>query len=289
MDYLSIDAFLTDAKPATFKGPVAMIFVEDLVEVESTISHHLKAGFAPVIVFAPKALELPPDISAKIHRISYDLYAPLAVTRAVNLMIEAVTEGTWLYYCFNAEYLFWPFCETRNVRELLAFHTEERRGAMLAYTVDLYAPDLETAPGGVSLHDAMMDRSGYFALARIDPVTTHPKERQLDFHGGLRWRFEEFVPVERRKIDRIALFRAKKGLKLLPEHLLNEDELNTYACPWHHNITASIASFRVAKALKFNPGSTFMIDSFKWYNSVPFDWKSQQLMDLGLMEPGQWF
>ena len=97
------------------------------------------------------------------------------------------------------------------------------------------------------------------------------------------------MPVERRKIDRIALFRAKKGLKLLPDHILNEDELNTYACPWHHNMTATIASFRVAKALKFNPGSTFMIDSFKWYNSVPFDWHSQQLMDLGLMEPGQWF
>lgn len=289
MDYASLDTFLTDAKPGLFKGPVAMIFVEDLVEVESTITHHLDAGFTPVIVFAPKALELPAEIGARIHRISYDLYAPLAVTVAVNKVIEAVAEGTWLYYCFNSEYLFWPFCETRNIRELLAFHTEERRSAMLTYTVDLYAPDLEVAPSGVNLQGTMIDRSGYFALARIDPATGHPKDRQLDFHGGLRWRFEEFVPVERRKIDRIALFRAKKGLKLLPDHILNEDELNTYACPWHHNMTATIASFRVAKALKFNPGSTFMIDSFKWYNSVPFDWHSQQLMDLGLMEPGQWF
>jgi hypothetical protein len=26
-----------------------------------------------------------------------------------------------------------------------------------------------------------------------------------------------------------------------------------------------------------------------WHNSAPFEWHSQQLLDLGLMEPGQWF
>ena len=288
MDYPSLDAFLTDPKTAQIKGPVAMIFVEDLVEVESTITHHLKAGFRPVVVFAPSALALPEAISAQIHRVHYDLYAPKAMTRAVNRMIETVPEGTWLYYCFNAEYLFWPFCETRNIRELLAFHTEERRDSMLAYAIDLYAPDLQATPSGVSLQDAMMDRSGYYALARLDSWN-NVKDRQYDFHGGLRWRFEEYVPLERRKIDRIALFRAQKGLRLQPNHLFNIEEFNTFACPWHHNITTAIASFRVAKALKFNPGSTFNIQTFKWYNSVPFDWQSQQLMDLGLMEPGQWF
>ena len=100
---------------------------------------------------------------------------------------------------------------------------------------------------------------------------------------------DENQSAPRRKIDRIALFRAQKDLRILPNNTFNIEEHNTYACPWHHNMTAVIASFRVAKALKFNPGSTFDIHSFKWYNSVPFAWKSQQLMDLGLMEPGQWF
>jgi hypothetical protein len=288
MDYPSFDDFLAKAKPALAKGPVAMIFVEDLIEVESTISHHLKAGFRPVVVFAPAALSLPPELSAKIHRVQYDLFGPQAVTQAINRMIEAVPEGTWLYYCYNAEYLFFPFCETRSVGELLAFHTEERRHAMLAYAIDLYAPDLVSHPNGVDLEGAMLDRSGYYALARKDAANNF-KERQLDFHGGLRWRFEEFISPERRKIDRIALFRAQKDLRILPNNTFNIEEHNTYACPWHHNMTAVIASFRVAKALKFNPGSTFDIHSFKWYNSVPFAWQSQQLMDLGLMEPGQWF
>ena len=56
----------------------------------------------------------------------------------------AAAPGTWLYYCFNAEYLFFPFCETRTVGEMLTFHTEERRDAMLTYVVDLYAGDLYT-------------------------------------------------------------------------------------------------------------------------------------------------
>jgi len=50
-----------------------------------------------------------------------------------------------------------------------------------------------------------------------------------------------------------------------------------------------VVSFRTAKALKANPGSTFEIDDFRWHNSTPFEWHSRQLLDLGLMEPGQWF
>ncbi|WP_181817325.1 hypothetical protein [Paracoccus pantotrophus] len=38
-----------------------------------------------------------------------------------------------------------------------------------------------------------------------------------------------------------------------------------------------------------NPGSRGQIRGFRWRNSHPFRWNSQQLMDLGLMEPGQWF
>ena len=49
------------------------------------------------------------------------------------------------------------------------------------------------------------------------------------------------------------------------------------------------AIFRTAKALKRNPGSTFDIHTFRWHNSTPFQWHSRQLLDLGLMEPGQWF
>lgn len=288
MEYSSLDQFLRTGRAALAKGPVAMVFVEDAVEIDTTLRHHLQAGFGPVLALMPDAFLLPEDVERQIHRIPYDSGAPGAVSAAVNRLIEAAP-GIWMYYCYNAEYLFYPFCESRTVGEMLGFHGEERRDAMLAYVVDLYADDLHAHPDAVSLDHAHLDRSGYYAQSRKDPATGHPLERQLDFFGGLRWRYEEHIPKPSRRIDRIALFRAKNGLRLTEDHMFNDPEYNTYACPWHHNLTAAICSFRTAKALKRNPGSTFDIDSFRWHNSTPFEWHSRQLLDLGLMEPGQWF
>ena len=155
--------------------------------------------------------------------------------------------------------------------------------------IDLYAGDLWQHPNAVDRSEPYLDKSGYYALARAYGPHNHPAERQLDFFGGLRWRFEEHVPANRRKIDRVSIFRATKGLRLQTNDTFNLQEYNTYACPWHNNITAAICSFRTAKALKSNAGSTFDIEKFRWHNSVRFDWKSHQLMELGLMEPGQWF
>jgi len=288
MLYKNFQDFIDGSAIVLARGPVAIVLVEDLVEVETTIRHHQQLGFRQVLVLAPDELRLPPALEETIHRIPYDVSADNAVTYAMNRLIEAA-DGIWLYYCFNTEYLFYPFCETRSIGEMIAFNVEERRDTILTYVVDLYAGDISLHPDAVSLEDAHLDKSGYYALARTDGPHKHPLERQLDFFGGLRWRFEEHIPKKRRKIDRVAIFRARPGLKLLPDHTFNDPEYNTYACPWHHNITAAICSFRTAKALKSNPGSTFEIDSFRWHNSTNFDWNSQQLLDLGLMEPGQWF
>ena len=289
MRYTSLDDFVRTGAAALAKGPIAVILAEDAVEVSSTVRHNLKAGFVQVLLLTDPEVPLDVDLEPMVHRIAYDALADQAMMTAVNRLIEAAP-GLWFYACFNAEYLFYPFCETRNIRELLAFHTEERRDAVLSYVVDLYADDLHVFPNAVSLERAHLDRSGYYALARPDPLNhNHPKQRQLDFFGGLRWRFEEHVPLARRKIDRISLFRAKPGLEMRPDFTFTDEEYNTYACPWHNNITATVASFRTAKALKTNSGSKFAIQTFRWHNSVAFTWHSQQLMDLGLMEPGQWF
>lgn len=289
MQYSDLDIMIKESGAALSKGPIAIIMIEDDVEVDTTIRHHFQAGFETVIALMPAVFELPGDLREMTIRVDYNMSVEGAMETAVNKLIDAAT-GQWMFYCFNAEYLFFPFCETRNIVEMLAFHTEERRSAMLGYVVDLYAADLGEHPNAVSLDQAHLDRSGYYALARADATKGgNPKERQLDFFGGLRWRYEEHVPANRRKIDRIPLFRAKKGLRLRWDHTFNDEEYNTFACPWHHNITASICSFRTAKALKSNPGSTFDIETFKWHNSAPFEWHSRQLLDLGLMEPGQWF
>lgn len=288
MQYSGLEDFLQKGRDTLAKGPIALIFCEDEVEIATTLRHHLDCGFESVIALMPKSFQLAQDVSDRVTRVDHDALGAEATAATINAIIPAAS-GQWLFYCYNAEYLFFPFCEHRSIGEMLTFHSEERRDAMLTYVVDLYAGDLETAPDAVNLDEAYLDKTGYYALARKDPRTGQPKERQLDFYGGLRWRFEEHIPQARRNIDRIALFRAKPGLHLLSTHQFDEEEYNTYSCPWHHNLTASLCSFRTAKALKRNPGSSFDINTFRWHNSAPFEWHSRQLLDLGLMEPGQWF
>jgi hypothetical protein len=283
MRYGSFEEFAGRARDVIGAGPAALIFVEDGVEVARTVRHHMGLGFRAVVVLGPVAFQLPAELAGAVHYVPWDMGQDAATETAVNRVIAACP-GAWLYYCYNAEFLFFPFCESRTVGEMLAFHAEERREAMLTYVVDLYAGDLEAHPDGVDTEGAFLDRAGYFALAREGAP-----ERQLDFFGGLRWRFEEHIPEARRRIDRIGLFRAKPGLRLYGNHTFSEAEYNTYACPWHHNLTAAICSFRAAKALRTNAASRFEVGSFLWPSSERFTWGSRQLLDLGLMESGQWF
>ena len=286
MRHASLDAFLASNAARLRTGPLGLIFVEDGAEIDSTLDHHLRLGFRSLLVFLPEGLDRAPATDPRIAEITLATRTPGLVAETIN-RLAAAAPGQWIYYGYNAEYLYFPFCESRSIGEMLAFHAEERREAMLTYVIDLYPGDLARAPDGVNVADAHLDRIGYFAQARPGP--DGPRGRQLDFYGGVRWRFEQHIPPVQRRIDRIALFRARPGVRLLPDHRFDEEEMNTYSCPWHHNLTAAICSFRTAKALRSNPVSAEEISGFRWQGSVPFAWSSQQLMELGLMEPGQWF
>lgn len=290
MNHPSLDHFRSHATRTPLgKGPFAMVIAEDATELDSTLDHVTNLGFRRTFLLVPEDVALPqtladPDI---IDTIRHPTRQPGTAQAAVNTLIRLVP-GEWIHYCFNAEYLFFPFCEQRRVGEALAFVMEERRNSVLGYVVDLYAEDLTRSPNAVSLESAHLDSSGYYAETRRNE---HDEvlERQLNFYGGLRWRFEEHVPEAKRRIDRPALFRAVDGVILREDNTLSIEEMNTYSCPWHHSMSAAICSFRVAKALRTNPGSRHDVDSFRWHKSARFYWSSRQLMELGLMEPGQWF
>jgi len=268
------------------KGPVGFIFVEDLTGLSSCIRHHARLGFENLFVLKRDDIELPYGCKDLCHTINIkDAYFS-DVTPYINRLIELFPDR-WIYYCFNAEYLHYPFCESRSIADLTEFATEEKRNSVFTYTIDLYPDDLGKAKNGFSLEDAYFDCAGYYAQQRY--IAGEPQERQMDIYGGLKWRFEEHLPYHRRRLNRIALFKPTPGLELEPTRYFNIPEYNTVSCPWHHNTTITICSFRTAKSLKTNPGSTFEIDSFIWSKSSKFHWNSQQLMDQGFMEPGQWF
>lgn len=71
----------------------------------------------------PDAFYLPTDLVDIVHRVSYDLTRDGTLEEAVNQVVAAAPD-IWLYYCYNAEYLFYPFCETRSVGEMIGFNAE---------------------------------------------------------------------------------------------------------------------------------------------------------------------
>lgn len=267
-------------------GPVCLIFADDDVDVRSTVEHHLSQDFDHVILFHKG--EVAPALTAldRLTIVTQRVRNRAEAVQILNAQIDKYS-GRWLCFLFNAEYLYFPFMQTRSIRDLTAFMEEERRQSIFTYVVDLYAENLETHPDAVDRASAHFDGSGYYGFQRYRGP--EPLERQFDIYGGLGWRFEEFIPWDRRRIDRIAIFKAVTGLRVDENLHLNEPEMNTISCPWHHNVTVAIASFRVAKSLKRNPGSMFEIDSFMWRQSVKFEWTPEQLLRLGFMEAGQWF
>lgn len=288
MDFATLESFLRRGRAQLAGGPVAVVFAEDMAELVPTLSRLVAQGFRGILLLAAFEPSLEPELRRRVTLIGFDPTQRDAVPAGLNPLIAAAQPGTWFYWCYGAEFLFHPFSETRNVRELLTFHASESRDAMIATVVDLYAGDLQQNPTAVSRDTAHFDRSGYYALTRHD-AQGNARDRQSDIFGGLRRRFDEHIPWQRRRIDRVALFRSRKGLEMRPDLTFSIEEHNTLACPWHRNVTAAIASFRTARALATNPASRHSIRTFMWPGSEPFAWSSDQLLEAGLMEPGQWF
>jgi hypothetical protein len=275
------EAALRTGLPA---GPAAIVLAEDRAALDATLDRLRRLGFGAIVLVRDPALG--PLAAQGTVELVHPLRSRKDAIAAVNRLLPQLV-GRWVHVAFNAEFLFYPYCETRSVRDLAAFMEEERREAVFTTVVDLYACDLTAHLSGVATGACGHDGAGYFAFEAWEDG--RPLERQVELHGGLGRRFEEHVPWTSRRVDRIAFFRAAKGRVLDEAFRLNEPELNTVNCAWHRNVTAVLASFRVAKALMRNPDSAASIAGFGWELSRPFGWSSAELLAQGFMERGQWF
>jgi len=83
MRHNTLDDFIASGADVLRQGPIALIFVEDSVEVNSTIKHHLGLGlgFGTVLVFAVDDITIDPTHEEVVHRIMKRWYTALPMTR----------------------------------------------------------------------------------------------------------------------------------------------------------------------------------------------------------------
>ncbi|SDF10458.1 hypothetical protein [Limimaricola pyoseonensis] len=268
-------------------GPTALMLAEDAAEIEGTLRHLLGLGFGRVVAVLPDDLEAPAIGDPRLHLVTAETRGPGRAEALLDAALAAAPPGLWLHWCHNAEYLLFPHCESRGVEELCRFVEGERRAVVGGCIVDLYPADVAAHPDGVAPGAACFDRIGYVAMPRHDEAGQQ-LPRQVRILGGLRRRFAEHADPARHDLARPMLLRVAPGMRRDPDGRFAPPEYDTIEGPWHRSPTAALASFRAAKALRRNPASRAAATRLRWAGSARFDGTSRQLLEAGLMEPGQW-
>ena len=104
MDYPNLTSFIKSEGRSLAKGPIALLFIEDDVEVETTLDHHIKLGFKQIIVLATSLPDVDEDTLTQVTTVDVDTFADDCVAQTVNTLMPHMA-GAWVYVGFNAKYL----------------------------------------------------------------------------------------------------------------------------------------------------------------------------------------
>jgi len=261
------------------EGVVAIVLADDPNGARATCEHLVELGAVAILVIG-QASDPALTNERAITGISDDTSGDASRARAINTLIDSLA-GRWLLWVHAGEFFYFPFCETRTIADLTAFLDSERRRLLYTYAFDLYANALPAPGEDPRDRELFLDRLGHYAFPSDDGG--------LDVYGGLAWRFEEHLGGAEHHIGRPALFRARKGEHLGIDLRFTALEYGSVACPWHNNPTGAIVTLRNARRLFGQPGFGAVRSKLIWRGSTRFEWNSRQLLELGLIETGQWF
>lgn len=287
-DFHKLDDFIARGARPQGRGPVALILTEDFYDLGGTLTHHLRLGFDHCIVISCALPPVPDELRADVTMVYHDIFAAGAAADVVNRCMAAL-DGRWVLVCYNGENLYFPFCETRSIADVTQFAAQDKRSTIPIWVIDTYPAQMPQAGHNVPPDGQFIDARGYHGTPRWNRDEGCEYERQLDMFGGLKWRFRDHVPFDRRRIDRVALFQARAGLTVADDFTMSDQDYNTYQGTWHNGLTAALVSHRTAKSLSQNPASRSEITQLSWSHSVQWSGQSRKLLDLGLIEAGQWF
>ena len=295
MNFDNLDQF-ANVPPGQFgKGPAALVIAEDRVEVASSVDSRAVAGVqATSSCLAPPEIEIPPfaeGTKAELHIIRGRSRAPGATQAAMNILIDKMP-GAWLHYCYNGEYLFFPFCEDRSVGE---------NGHMGDGGTAQRDPDLCHRP--VRAGSARPTQTRYRSTPPFSTVrATTPEGRPRRERQPARKATEllrrpalavpkKHVAKPKRKIDRIrASSRRNRGCACAKDphaERRGDEHLCLPVAPFADGGDLFVPSGQGAAAPIRDRDTTSPISAGT--SRRKFHWSSMQLMELGLMEPGQWF
>lgn len=280
------------------KGPIGVLFAEDTAYLEESLAHQARLGCRLTLLICPDQSGFDRFASSRTILITVPDEIEFDPPALMNRLMPKLA-GQWVLYHANREFFSFPFSDTRSLPDFIEFLETERRVTVFTMIVDCYARDLAAHGDGVDLQDAAFDRHGYFSLPYKEPQNryTHeaPQEQLsegaplITVYGGLRWRYARHLPKARMELNRAALFKAHPGLLLSSEHRFNDPVYNSLSCPWHRSPTAALLSFRTAHFICTSATTAREKSHMNWSGSVPLSWRARQLLELGIMEPGQWF
>ncbi len=151
--------------------------------MDETIVHLQDAGFAALIAVGPGAAGAQRAAKDGVDIVSSPADIMNAQMRADTMnRVIAAAAGRWMLVCFNSDFLFYPFRESRRIQDFTEFLSWERRPAAIGYAIDLYSDALGRDEQALSLEDVYFDTEGWYGFER--------GEQQSEVFGGLGWRFE---------------------------------------------------------------------------------------------------
>lgn len=276
MNFESVDAF-TRRSPELAPGILGIVFCDPRENTAATLEHLERLGIATAIVIGDPGVAI--DATIPVVEIA-EQPTTAGVPAMLNMLIDML-DDCWLLWQWAGEFFLFPYFETRRLADFTTFLTDERRRMAYTYTLDAYAEDLPGAEEDPRDSALCFDRIGYYGFIR--------GEQQLSVYGGPGWRFDECCTPRLKQLGRTALLRAKSGIYMGRDGQFEAPEFSSVSCPWHNNPTAAMISLRHTRSIMAHPAFPPLASSLVWAGSETLEWTSGQLLDLGLIEPGQWF
>jgi hypothetical protein len=94
MDHPNLTSFIKSQGRSLTKGPIALLFIENDVEVETTLDHHIKLRFKQIIVLAKSLPEIDHDTLTQVITVHVDTFADDCVEWTVDTLMP---HTAWVY------------------------------------------------------------------------------------------------------------------------------------------------------------------------------------------------